>query len=99
MVDQDFRRQNDSTSQPLLGSTPLGTNMNNGTTSPSDPIPVKKQPKPMPLTLPRDSPPLPTDFTDQNGKSHVPGNPDPDPSLSYSSSEKYNSLNDTKSSK
>ena len=100
MVDQDFGRQNDSMNRPPLDSNPLGTNTTNGTTSPRDSIPVgAKSPEPTPLTLTMDSPTLPTDFPDQNGKVHVPGDPDPDPSLSNSSSKKSNSLNDTNSSK
>ena len=37
-----------------------------------------------------DPPPLtqPTEFPEQNGKGHVPGDPDPDPSFLYSSSKK-----------
>ena len=69
--------------RPTLDSTPLGTNMNNGTpigmktknrtTSPIESILVRtKMPEPTPLTIP-------TDFTEQNVKLHVPGDPDPDP--------------------
>ena len=36
---------------------------------------------------------------EKNGKSHLPGDQDPDPTLSDSSSKKYNFLNDTNSSK
>ena len=64
MVDQYFGRQNDPMSRLTLDLTPLGTNTTNGTTLPSDSIPVGiKSPKPA-------SPALPTD---------LPGDPDPDP--------------------
>ena len=67
-------------SRLLLYSTPLGTNMTNGTTSPINSIPVrKKTPEPTPLTQPMDLPTLPTNLTEQNEKAHVPGDPDPDP--------------------
>ena len=90
MLDQDFGRKNDPMSQPPLDSTPLGRNTTNGTTSPSDSIPVEtKLPKPTPLTLTTDSPALPTD---------LPVDRYPDPSSSYSSNN-YNLLNDTNSSK
>ena len=80
---QYFGCQNDPTSRPPLELIHLGTNTTNGTTSPSDSIPVgTKLPKPI-------SPSLPTD---------LPGDPDPDPSLS-DSSKKYNLSNDTNSSK
>ena len=80
MVDQDLGRKNDSMSRPSLDLTPLGTNTTNEKTSPSDLIPVNtKLPEPMPLTLPTDSPTLPTDFPEQNGRAHIPGDPDPDP--------------------
>ena len=83
VVDQDFGRQNDPMSRPPLDSTPLGTATANGTMLPSDSIPVEKRsPKPT-------SPELKTDLT---------GDPDLDPSLSYSP-KKYNLLNDTNSSK
>ena len=72
-------------SPPTLDLTPLGTNMNNGTTSPIESIPVgTKMPDPMPLTIP-------TELPEQNGKAHFPGEPDPDPSSSYSSSKTSNS--------
>ena len=81
MVDQDSGRQNDSMSQSLLDSTPLGTYTTNETTPPSDSIPFRaKFPEPTPLTLPTDSPTPPTGFSEQNEKAHVPGDPDPDPS-------------------
>ena len=93
MVDQDFGRQNDPMSRPTFDSTPLGTNTTNGTTSPIDSIPVgTKTPEPTQLILP-------IEFPEQNGKAHVSGDPDPDPSLPDSSSKKYNSSNDSNSSK
>ena len=80
MVDQDFGHQNDPMSRPNLDWTPLGTNTTNGTTPPIDSIPVgTKTPNPTPLTQP-------TEFPEQNGISHVSGDPDPDPSFSDSSS-------------
>ena len=42
---------------------------------------------------------LPTDFSEQNVKVHIPGYPNPDPSSSDSSSKKSNSSNDSNSSK
>ena len=70
MVDQDFGGQNDPMSRPTLESNPLGMNTTNRTTSPIDSIPVRtKYPKPT-------SPELSTD---------LPGDPDPDLSLSDSS--------------
>ena len=99
VVDQDFGCQNDSMSRPPLDSTPLGTNTTSGTTPRSDSIPVgAKFPKPTALTLTTDSPELPTDLLEENGKSNVPGDSDPDPSLS-DSPKKSNSPNDTNSSK
>ena len=84
MVNQYFGRQNDPVSRPPLESIPIGTNMNNRTTSPIESIPVRtKSPEPTPFTLP-------TDFTEQNGKLYVPGDPDPDPSLPDSSFKKSN---------
>ena len=92
VVNKDFGRQNNSMSLPPLDLTPIGTNMNNATTSPSDSIPVgTKLPEPTPLTLP-------TYLPDQNGNTHVTGDPYPDPSLLDSSSDKYNLLNDRNSS-
>ena len=44
---------------------------------------------PTPMTLPMDSPTLPIDLPEKNGRAHVTGDPDPDPSLSDSSSKKY----------
>ena len=77
-------------SRPPLDSTPLGTSMTNGTTTPSDLIPVRtKFPKHKPLALQTNSPALPTDFTEEISKLNVTGDPDPDSSLSYSS-RKYN---------
>ena len=82
MVDQDFGRQNDPMSLLNLVLTPIGTNTTNGKTSPIDSIPVRtKTPDPTPQTRP-------TEFLEQNGKLYVPGDPDPDPSLSYSSPKK-----------
>ena len=92
VVDQYFGRQNDYMSRPHLESTSmgrppldsplLGTNTNNGKKSPIDLIPVgTKTLDPTPLTRP-------TELIEQNGKAHVPGDPDPDPSSSYSSSKK-----------
>ena len=84
MVDQYFGRQNDPMSRPTLDSTPLGTNTANETTSPIDSIPVGiKMPESTPLTQP-------TKLTEQNGKSHVPGDPELDPSSSDSSPKKSN---------
>ena len=76
MVDQDFWRQNDPMSRPTLDLTPLGTNMTNGTTPQIDSITVgTKTPEPTAMTQP-------TEFPEQNVKAHVPGDPDPDLSLS-----------------
>ena len=87
-------------SRPPLDSTPLDTNMKNGKMSPIESIPVgTKTPETTPLTPPTYLTTLPTDFPEQNGKSHVPGEPDPDPSLSDSSSNKFDLLNDSNSSK
>ena len=90
---QYFGCQNISMNQPHLGSTLLGTNLNNRKTSPIESIPFGTK---MPEATPRT---LPTDVSEQNGKAHVPGDPDLDPSLSDSSSNKSNSLNYTNSSK
>ena len=69
-------------SQPPLESTRLGTSMTNGTTSHIESIHVgTKTTKPTPQTQP-------TEFPEQNGKLHVPGELDPDPSSSDSSSNK-----------
>ena len=93
VVNKYFGRQNNSMSRPPLTSTPLGTNTNNRTTSPINSITVgTKFPEPTPLTLPKY-------FQEQNGKAHVPGDLDPDPSPSDSKSNKYNSSNDSNSSK
>ena len=73
-------------SRPLLDSTPVGTNTNNGKKSPIYSIPVgTKLPKPMPLTL----------LTD------LPGDPDPDLSLSdlLKKSNSSNDINSRKSKK
>ena len=76
-----------------MDSTTLDTNTTNGKKSPIDSIPVEtKTPDPMPLTRPTEPP-------EQNGKAHVPGDPDPDPSLSESSSKKSNYSNDSNYSK
>ena len=84
---QYFERQNISMSRPPLGSTPFGTNTTNRTTSSIDSIPVgTKIPETTPPTRPTDSPILPTDSSEQTGKAHVPGDLDPDPSSSDSSS-------------
>ena len=67
-------------SQPTLDSTPIGKNTTNGTTSQIDLILIIiKLPDPTPLTLSMDSPELPTNFTEENGKAHLPGDQDPDP--------------------
>ena len=77
---QDFGRQNNSMSRPPVYSTSIGTNTTNITTSPIDLIPVRtKMPEPTPQTLPADYLTLPTDLPEQNGKSHIPGDPDPYP--------------------
>ena len=97
---KDFGRQNNSMSRPPLDSTSLGTNTTNGTMSPIDSIPVRtKTTEPTPQTRPTYLPALPADLPEQNGKAHVPGDPDTDPSLSDSSSSKYNFLGDINSSK
>ena len=73
MVNQDFGRKNNPISQPTFDLTPLGTNTTNKTTSPMDSIAVRtKNTEPTPLAQP-------TELPEQNGKAHVPGNPDPDP--------------------
>ena len=90
---QYFWRQNNSISRPPLDSTPLGTNTTNRTISPIDSIPVEtKTSYPTPLIRP-------TEFPQQNGKSHVPGELDPDPSLSDSLSKKSNLPKDINYSK
>ena len=66
-------------SRLTLDSSPIGTNTTNGKTPPIDSISVgTKIPEPTPLTRP-------TEFTEQNGKAHVPDDPDPEPSLSDTS--------------
>ena len=81
---QYFGRQNNYMSRPPLDLTPRGTKTTNVRTSTIYSIPVRpKTPDPMPLTPPMD-------FPEQNGKLHVPGDPDPDPTLPDSSSKKYN---------
>ena len=89
MVDQDFGRQNYPMSRPTLDSTHLGMNKTDISTSPIDSIPVgTKTTDPTSLTLPME-------FPEKKGKAHVPGDLDPDPSLSYLSSEKSTSSNDS----
>ena len=73
-------------SQPPLDSNRFGKNTTNGKTSPIDLIPVKNTPEPTPQTLPTDLPTLPTYPSEKNGKVHVPGDPDPEPSSSDLSS-------------
>ena len=86
-------------SGPLSDLTPLGTNTTNRKISPSDLIPVEtKFPKPTPQTLPTDPPALTTDLPEENEKANEPGDPDSEPTLSYSS-KKSNSSNDTNLSK
>ena len=73
-------------SRPPLDSTPFGTNTTNGTTSLIESIPVETRiTEPTPQKLQTDSPKLPMDLPNQNGKAHVPGNLDPDPSSDSSS--------------
>ena len=97
---QYFERQNKSTSRPSLDLNPFGANMTNRTTSPIDSITVAtKTPEPTPLARPMNSQTLPTDLPEQNGKVHVPGDPDPDPSSSDSSLNKPNFLNASNSIK
>ena len=77
MLDQNFGCQNYPMSQPLLDLNPLGTNTTNKKTSPIGSIKIgTRTPEPTPLTRP-------TELTEKNGKVHVPGEPDPDLSLSY----------------
>ena len=77
--------------QPSLELTPFGANKTNGIMSPIDSIHVgTKMPELTPRTRPTDLPTLPTYSSEQNGKAHVPADPDPDPSLSDSSSNKSN---------
>ena len=90
---QNFGRQNNSMNWPHLDSTPLDTNTANRTISTIDSIPVRtKTPEPMSLTQPME-------FSEQNIKAHVPGDPDPDPSSLDSSSNKSKISNDSNSSK
>ena len=80
-------------SRPNFDLTPLGKKTNNGKTSPIDSIPVgTKMPEPTPMTRP-------TELPERNGKTHVPGDPYPDPSSSDSSLKKSNSSNDSNSIK
>ena len=77
---QDFEQDNISMSRLTLDSTLIGLKTTNETTSPIESIPVgTKTPEPTLLTQTME-------FPDQNGKAHVPDDPDPYPSLSYSSS-------------
>ena len=86
--------------RPRLESTPLGTNTTNRTTSPIDLIPVgTKTLDHTSQTRPTDFSTLPTYLPEQNGKSHVPGDPDPDQSSTNSSAKKYNSSKNTNTSK
>ena len=87
-------------SRPPLELTPFGTKTTNRTTSPIDSIPVgTKTLEPTPRTRPTDLATLTTDLPEQNGKAYVPREPDPDPSLSDSSSNKYYFSNDSNSIK
>ena len=71
-------------SGPPLDSTAIGKNMTNGTMSTIDSIKVgTKSPAPIPLTRP-------TELPEQNENFHVPGELNPDPSSSESSTNKYN---------
>ena len=78
MGNQDFGRQNNSMSPPPLDLTPIGMNTINVTTLPIDLIPVKKNAR----AYATDTTNM---FSEENGKAHVPGDPDPDPSSSDSS--------------
>ena len=87
---QDFGRQNNYMSRPPLDLTILGTNTTNGTMSPIYSIQSKtKMTEPTPRTPPTDYPTLPTDLPEQNGKAHVLGDLNPDPSSSDSLPNKY----------
>ena len=89
---QYFERQNISMIRPPLESTPFGTNTTNRPTSPIDSITIRtKTPEPTPRTRTTNSPTLPKYLPYQNGKAHILGDLDPDPSLSDSSSKKFNS--------
>ena len=75
-------------SRPTLDSAPFGTSTTNGTTSPIDSIPVGGEtPYFTPLTRP-------TLLPEQNGKVHVPADPESKPPFSDSSLNKYNSSKD-----
>ena len=81
-------------SQPHLDLTPLGTNTTNRKMSPIDLISVEtKTPEPTPQILPTDSPTLPMDLPEKDGKAYVPVDPDPDLSSSDSSLNKSNLSN------
>ena len=97
---QDFEGQNISFSRPLLDLTPFVTNTTNVTTSPNDSTPVRtNKPELTPRTRPTDLPTLPRYSSEKKGKARVPGDLDPNPSLSDSSSKRYNLPNDINSSK
>ena len=90
---QEFERQNFLMSQPPLDLTPIVTDTTNVTTSHLDLTPDgTKMPDHKPLTQP-------TDLSKCKETAHVLGDPESDPSLSYSSSNKYDSSNDSKYSK
>ena len=80
---QYLGRQNISMSRPPLDSIYFGTNTTNGIMSPIGSIPVgTKTPENIPQTLSTYLSTLPTDLPEQNGKVHVPGDPDLYPSSS-----------------
>ena len=90
---QDFGRQNISTSRTPLDSTPIGTNTTNGTMSNLDSIPIgTKTPEPMPRTRL-------TELSKRKGKEHVTAYLKPDPSLSDSPSSESDSSDDRKCKK
>ena len=86
---QDCERKNISMSPPTFDSTPIGKNTTNRKISPIESIPVEKTLEPTPLTLP-------TKLPEKNGKAFLPGDLDPDPLLSDSSSKKNKHYNTTK---
>ena len=104
---QDFGHQNISMSQPPLKSTTFGMNTTRRTISSIESIPIRtKTPEPAPLTRPTysstrpmESPTRTTDPSKGRVKAHVPVEPESYSSLSDSSSNKYDLLNDTKYSK
>ena len=69
-------------SQTTVDSTPIGTNTTNATMSPIESVPVRTKTTEL-TTLKR-----PTESPEQNGKAHVPHDPEPYPSLSDASSKK-----------